>query len=85
VTTQFFKLWEHGYGRQIEPEKGDKVILSLEPFPEDRRYLDYPVIGESTFSLSTQQNTDSGQPSPLFKLCAESSASGTFQMFVRIL
>jgi len=85
MTTQFFKLWEHGYGREIEPEEGDKVILSLEPFQDDWDYLDYPVIGESSFSLSTQQNTDSGQPSPLFKLCAESSASGTFQMFVQIL
>lgn len=60
-------------------------MLSLEPFQEDRHRLRYPVIGESSFSLSTQQNSDSGQPSPLFKLCAESSASGTFQMFVQIL
>ncbi|KAF8813532.1 hypothetical protein BYT27DRAFT_7181092 [Phlegmacium glaucopus] len=77
-------LWEHGYGRQIVSEKGDEIILSLQPFREDWHYSHYLVIGESAFSLSTQQNTDSGQCSPLFKLCAESSASGTFQMFVRI-
>ena len=83
MTNLFFKLWEYGYGRKVDSEKGDEVILSLE-LREDCHYSHYLVIGESAFSLSTEQKTDSEHPSPLFKLCAESSASGTFQMFVHI-